>query len=1609
VYKPFVILIATVLLLLSQSHNASAIMPIDNVPSTKLFPNQLSDISSWSMAGANPQRTSWIPEGVDPRTSAQFGVEWYRPIEAYIGQHIQLITARNKVYVSTARGVYALDVASGDEVWHFDTEMPIGHSPTILDDVLYVGGFDKRVYALNADTGTLLWTFAGAKGGFSTNPLVVGGKVLLGCRDGYFYALDKNNGNLLWQFPPANQESLAPILFSAAYKDGKVFFAANDNYGYALDVNSGTLIWKSDKMPGDGYQAWWPVVYGDYVVFSGSDSYAHELDPGTHSIRNVVDKNDPYYEQMYEFNHGEEFIGTFQRDDVFYAGPPTDNKIGLEFKAGGLEDKTGIAWSWGNGAMVTDASKITEYLENDGQTKVNRATNKPWRRNVSVLNVSDGRDFTFDSDRDGRPEYPPFLFVGKKYQYPPLVIPTKNAKNSYNDVLYAQNFSRYSFGWEIPRANLTAWQFGTQYIHIAGTEFAIDEPFANSAGGSIVYSNLCCDRVGAWNNIETGNSGTLWDYQKTLESIKMPLSDVEYYQATLAPGYDEMWWESSMYSGLPRVSGNYGTMNGIYHNHGLQNPIIPYKGRLFVHRSNAIIAFGPNPVAIDRQETLPNLTPKEYEQYIKNKYPNFYKPLLKINTPNQVLKPTVTLQDIQANLDNQIIKMLQKGHLQPGYYNTTFGHRELANYFENPGDTLYTLVQAYPYVSENIKPNLEKYIKQHYKRYFETEMYSRTGFWIENPDTYDLNNIDGVGQLQPRTWTSYPPEIALDIKNYQASTWTGYGWPWDYPQQNIYALWRLAKTFYSNDSLKLKDIYNKAKSKLDTTPPDTNYLHEKPWVHNAYIAGYMGFLNLQELAGKVQDDLTLRTTVETKLKDLLSIRANDFRKDNPWSNPMSNERSFNVARNFINMIPELGDYLYNNAFDKVNEAVNEYNWVAPYWVATRYEATQREQTNDNLYTHPAMFQAKAYILKEPAEQLLKYIDAPTFETGDLFYIQNLAGILSSTLKPPDPTPTQTLNPNTPTLTQTPTPTPNPGTPTPIKTLTQTPTPTSTQTSTGITINLWEDNHQGPVLTTTSDRGDLNETDNQWTEFLWTSRGYPGVFAGSHETPPLMRFYASVPNGTYTLIANLYWNDNLRYYWGYSANNPEQYSYDVTRGSRGNFAEYTLGKVMVTNGQFELYTRRADSLSGGNGYPFWGWAWIRLIPEDVPATDTPAPTGTATPAPTSEPIAEPTNEPTPGSTSEPTPQQPVSLALAGPTSVETGGTLEMSVMAQNVPTPGLYGVQFEINYDPSLISVNNLQVNPNLSFVVLNNADNTTGKIILVASQQGKVSGLTGNVTLLNFQVTAGNKPGLVTFEFNNQKFSNSQAQGFNLNTAAYNITLGQITTPEPTAQPTSVPTNQPTPQPTSLPTVQPTTQPTPTTEPTATPSPQPTLTPTSQPSPTPTATPTSIPTTNPTPEPPLPTPTPTTIPQPLITDISGQVMAIGRANNNWAGSTISIASANPQVTLTDLTGSFHLSGIPAGEHTLTADAPGYLSAVCANAVITAPATVLVPATLLSGDITDDDLVDIVDATAVGASFGRTGQDLVADITLDGVIDIFDIVLVSVNFGEAGPQAWNCSK
>jgi len=165
-------------------------------------------------------------------------------------------------------------------------------------------------------------------------------------------------------------------------------------------------------------------------------------------------------------------------------------------------------------------------------------------------------------------------------------------------------------------------------------------------------------------------------------------------------------------------------------------------------------------------------------------------------------------------------------------------------------------------------------------------------------------------------------------------------------------------------------------------------------------------------------------------------------------------------------------------------------------------------------------------------------------------------------------------------------------------------PVTVQAYAGTTIDLSEDEHQDPDLVETSNANLLVELTppGTWFEFLYTpSRDYPTILAHhlafEQAGLPLMTFSATgIPNGTYEVFANLYDNSPMRYYYGWTSDEPTALHVDVPGGFGGTqHREYSLGTVTVTGNSLSLYVQDAELLPGGTTYPYFGWAWLRLVP------------------------------------------------------------------------------------------------------------------------------------------------------------------------------------------------------------------------------------------------------------------------------------------------------------------------------------------------------------------------------------------------------------------------------
>ncbi|KAA3608635.1 MAG: hypothetical protein DWQ01_11055 [Planctomycetota bacterium] len=132
---------------------------------------------------------------------------------------------------------------------------PVFHPVAVGDRLWFGSNREDAVVCLHAKSGERLWTYP-TGGPVRVAPTYADGKLLFGCDDGFVYALEAESGTLLWKTSPQAGHPLVlhdgalisrwPIRTGVLVDDGLAYFAASlfpwqDSYLVAVDVEDGTL------------------------------------------------------------------------------------------------------------------------------------------------------------------------------------------------------------------------------------------------------------------------------------------------------------------------------------------------------------------------------------------------------------------------------------------------------------------------------------------------------------------------------------------------------------------------------------------------------------------------------------------------------------------------------------------------------------------------------------------------------------------------------------------------------------------------------------------------------------------------------------------------------------------------------------------------------------------------------------------------------------------------------------------------------------------------------------------------------------------------------------------------------------------------------------------------------------------------------------------------------------------------------------------------------------------------------------------------------------------------------------------------------------------------
>jgi outer membrane protein assembly factor BamB len=168
--------------------------------------------------------------------------------------------------------LYALDM-TGKPLWSFKTgganwARPEGDTEC---NCLFLPSMDHRLYAVDADTGSLKWKTDDLGGSLVGTPAHSAENVLyVGTFNSEMLALDAESGKTIWRTPTTGWAWAGPGL-----KDDRLYFGDLSGAFYGLDAGDGTKVW---EIQSDGAISETPLVTDDTIYFTTEAGSLYAVD-----------------------------------------------------------------------------------------------------------------------------------------------------------------------------------------------------------------------------------------------------------------------------------------------------------------------------------------------------------------------------------------------------------------------------------------------------------------------------------------------------------------------------------------------------------------------------------------------------------------------------------------------------------------------------------------------------------------------------------------------------------------------------------------------------------------------------------------------------------------------------------------------------------------------------------------------------------------------------------------------------------------------------------------------------------------------------------------------------------------------------------------------------------------------------------------------------------------------------------------------------------------------------------------------------------------------------------------------------------------------------------
>ncbi len=159
------------------------------------------------------------------------------------------------------------------------TGVAIYGTPAVLGELVYIAGYNGKIYAYNTTSLALRWVYPRESNlkPFIGGITISGDKLYIGNEDGKVYAFDAATGDPVWEFQTDDKIWGTPVIH-----EGKLFIGSFDKKLYALNIADGSKAW---EFVAEGSIIATPLIHNDVVYIGSFDRYLYAVNVSDGSLK----------------------------------------------------------------------------------------------------------------------------------------------------------------------------------------------------------------------------------------------------------------------------------------------------------------------------------------------------------------------------------------------------------------------------------------------------------------------------------------------------------------------------------------------------------------------------------------------------------------------------------------------------------------------------------------------------------------------------------------------------------------------------------------------------------------------------------------------------------------------------------------------------------------------------------------------------------------------------------------------------------------------------------------------------------------------------------------------------------------------------------------------------------------------------------------------------------------------------------------------------------------------------------------------------------------------------------------------------------------------------